>query len=206
MLAALWQIEPAEADPGRGFLAQILALMSAGEGERVLIVLTGAGGPPAEAFSVGGAEGLHVFVLQVGVRRPAPGWRDLCAGTGGVAFPMPPATTGRLAAADFVASLRAPALQRAGVELSGAGRAWLFPARGVFANQPLAAVVAVPAQAGASGRFVAKSDGELMQRPFALEPDEPVLRGEEARRAIDCLADATAEPTGPGRPSGAEDM
>ncbi len=193
MLAALWQLEEAEEEPAGDFLSSVLALASGGEADRVLILVTG-GDEPAEPAVRGAGElrdGLHVLVLQCGVDAPGPRWRELCAATDGVAFALPGAMTGRLAAADFVANLPWPGLGEARLEVTGDGAGTLFPALANFADQPVAALVEVPPE-GAAGRFTAATADERLERDFEVGRAAAALEGQAGRRLVDALRRAAS--------------
>jgi hypothetical protein len=180
MLERFWRLADDARPATRAFLAESVGITRAGEGEALLVFVTGRQGPGelTELAAAGEPGRPRLAVLQVGALRADPSWRALCAGTGGVAIGLPCWQAPDLAVLDFLANLQEPAVRSASVSVPAPAQAVLWAGPGDFANQPVVAVVALARQEGPlAGRLDARAQGASTSAEFRV--------GGESRPAVD---------------------
>lgn len=175
MLVGLWDLQEGAESRTADFLKWALVWAAAAGGEGLLVFVTGRDevGALDEAQWAPPDDRIRIALLQVGADEPAQGYRELCARWGGVALALPDFMAPELAALDFLANLRWPALAEVAVETEAGAKPRLLTARGDFANQPVAALVPVTRPGGkVIGRFSARAGGRQLARRFELDmPD-----------------------------------
>jgi hypothetical protein len=195
MLDRLWQLDPPGGQGGRTaqFLAAALVPITGLDAESLTVLVTGRGEPGdlaacRELLSEGRT---RLVVLQVGTAHVSPGYRDLCAETGGVALGIPPAMAPELGVIDFLANLSEPAISsvRFGAEGSRGARSLLGP--GDFANQP---VVVLSGPSGANEVATALVGEDELGLPLGGRGESvPALGPAEADGLCAALEGAPAE-------------
>ena len=187
MLTALWGLaDGAEPRPG-DFLHEALSGAEA-TGESLVVFVTGRNVPGdlSACRQVLHRSRVRLAVLQIGADRPAPGYRDLAAASGGVALALPPAQAAELAVFDLLLGLRSAALRSVEAEAGGGVGARIVCGPADFADQPVVAVFRPDAAAaGARVRVTARSSADGTAQEDSFDPASPAVEwATPLRRAV----------------------